>query len=328
MRRDWLLLVAVLVVALVAWATVARIGSSGEVRASAAAVSHPARAAGPVPSSAPARPAGHVDEESVALSAPYSWDYRWLAGHPATGAPANRSISMILVDVDTHHVLDSRNPHRRMAPASTTKLVTAMVAIDAASPDTVVTIPAEATMVEPDHMGLGAGEKLSVHDLLYGLLLDSGNDAAEALAMTLLGRDAFVAAMNAKAASLGMMDTHFVNPSGLDNPLQYSSAHDLAVAAAYLYTHYPLLAQVVHTKQYAIIGNSDHKWYGPYNYDKLLWTYPGAIGFKTGLTDNAGNCLVSGATRGGHTVVAVELNDPLIFTEAAPLLDYGFRRAG
>ena len=260
---------------------------------------------------------------------PYSWDYRWLETHPATGAPANRARAALMVDLQTGHVLFSHNPHARMSTASTAKLMTAMVTLDSADPSAVVTVPAAATQVEPNVMGLSAGEKLTVQEVLTGLLLDSGNDAAETLASTTMSsRDAFLAAMNAKAAAMGLTDTHFANPSGLDDPAQYTSPHDLALMAAYLYSHYPALDGLVTLKQGSIQGTADHKAFAPINLNKLLWTYPGAIGFKTGLTDNAGTCLVAGAHRGDHTILLVEMNDPLIFTDATALFDYGFRRTG
>ena len=264
------------------------------------------------------------------LSPPYSWDYRWGQANPAAGAPALRAKAAILVDIDNRHVLFSRNPHQRMAIASTTKLTTAMVALDHASPDDRLVVPDTAVNVEPNVMGLSAGETLTVRELLYGLLLDSGNDAAETLAANAVGhgRADFVRAMNSKAVALGLTDTHFVNPSGLDDAGQYSSAHDLALTAAYLFEHYPVLAGVVTTKEQTLPYSSDHKAFFPTNLDKLLWTYPGAIGFKTGLTDIAGQVFVGGAHRGTHTLVTVEMDDPLIFTDAASLLDYGFRREG
>jgi serine-type D-Ala-D-Ala carboxypeptidase (penicillin-binding protein 5/6) len=260
----------------------------------------------------------------------YTWDYRWAAANPAVGPPKVLAQSAVLVDVDNRHVLFDRLAHAPMAPASTTKLTTAMVALDHAGPDTLVTVPPEAITVEPNVMGLSAGEQLTVRELLYGLLLDSGNDAAETLAATILdgGRPAFLKAMNVTSIALGLTDTYFTNPSGLDDPQQYSSAHDLALTAAYLYAHYPVIEQVVTTKEQALSYGPGHKAFYPYNLNKLLWTYPGAIGFKTGLTDAAGDVFVGGAHRGSHTLVVVEMNDPLMFTDAAALLDYGFRRAG
>ena len=263
------------------------------------------------------------------VAPPFSWDYRWLETHPAKGIPANRARAAIMVELPSGHVLYSHNPHQRMAPASTAKLMTAMLAADNADPSTVIPVPAEATRVEPNVMGLGAGERVSIHDLLTGLLLNSGNDAAETLARSSTGnREDFIAAMNRRAQDMGLGDTQFANPSGLDDPAQFSSPHDLALMAAYLEQHYPLLAQIATTRQAAIPANADHKAFYPVNLNKLLWTYPGALGFKTGLTDAAGTCLVAGARRGDRTLLLVEMNDPLIFTDATAMLDYGFRRPG
>jgi D-alanyl-D-alanine carboxypeptidase (penicillin-binding protein 5/6) len=272
---------------------------------------------------------GPIDAGQSLLNPPYSWDYRWGAAHPALGAPSVRAKTALLVDVDNRHVLFNRLPHAPMAPASTTKLTTAMVALDHADADSTVTVPDEAINVEPNLMGLSAGEQLTVRELLYGLMLDSGNDAAETLAATTMPkRQSFIRAMNLKAAALGLTDTHFVNPSGLDDGQQMTSAHDLALTAAYLYQHYPAIADVVATKQETLPYSSLHKAFYPTNLNKMLWTYPGAIGFKTGLTDNAGQVFVGGAHRGNRTLVVVEMDDPLIFTDAAALLDYGFRREG
>jgi D-alanyl-D-alanine carboxypeptidase len=113
----------------------------------------------------------------------------------------------------------------------------------------------------------------------------------------------------------------------VDEADHYSSPHDLALMAAYAYQNYPLLAQVVATKTYTIYGSADHKAFFPENFNRLLGTYPGAVGFKTGFTDSAGYCVVSGAHRGGRTLIAVVLGDPTAFNDSTALLDYGFRRA-
>jgi D-alanyl-D-alanine carboxypeptidase (penicillin-binding protein 5/6) len=289
-----------------------------------AAAPHPT----PVQAQAQPAPAGPAGTATVQPSPYLQWDYVWGLSHPASGAPRAQARSELLVDLDNQHVLYAHDPRVRMPMASTTKLMTAMVALDNASPDSVVRVPEDAPKVEPDHMGVTAGERVRVGDLLYGLLLDSGNDAAETLAMTTFeSRDAFIRAMNDKAGALGLQDTHFANPSGLDDPQQYSSAQDLALIAAYVYQHYPVIEQAVTTRNLDILGNGDHKAFFPVNFNKLLWTYPGAIGFKTGQTDNAGTCLVTGAKRGNRTLLLVELSDPAIFTNATTMLDYGFRRA-
>lgn len=274
-------------------------------------------------------PSGPMEASQSLLNPPYSWDYQWAAAHPAVGAPNVRAKTALLVDLDNRRVLFSRLAHTPMAPASTTKLTTAMVALDHADADATETVPDEAVSVEPNLMGLSAGEQLTVRELLYGLMLDSGNDAAETLAATTMNkRQSFIRAMNLKAAAMGLTDTHFVNPSGLDDGQQMTSAHDLALTAAYLYGHYPVIAEVVATRQETLPFSSLHKAFFPTNLNKMLWTYPGAIGFKTGLTDNAGQVFVGGAHRGNRTLVVVEMDDPLIFTDAAALMDYGFRREG
>lgn len=289
--------------------------------------------------SGPARPAAASAQDSglqaaaaggapaKALAPPaYDWNYLWGLANPSLGAPVSRAHSVLMVDLDSRKVLFAKDPRKPLAFASTAKLMTAVVTLDAVGDTTVVSVPDAATKVEPNVMGLTANEKLSVKELLYGLMLDSGNDAAETLAVGTMGRDPFVQAMNDKAAELGMRDTHFVNPSGLDDPNQHSSAQDLAILAADIYQHYPGLEQVVTTRSQAIVGSPDHKAYYPSNLNKMLWNYHGSIGFKTGLTDDAGTCLVTGARRGERTLLLVELNDPVIFTDAAAMLDYGFRR--
>src|SRR3984893_17222251 len=251
-------------------------------------------------------PSGPAEASQSLLNPPYSWDYQWGADHPAIGAPAVRARTAVLVDIDNRHVLFSRLPHAPMAPASTAKLTTAMVALDHDDADATVTVPDEAVNVEPHLMGLSAGEQLTVRELLYGLMLDSGNDAAETLAATTMAkRQSFIRAMNLKAAALGLTDTHFVNPSGLDDGQQMTSAHDLALTAAYVYQHYPVIDEVVSTRQQTLPDSSLHKAFFPTNLNKMLWTFPGAIGFKTGLTDNAGQVFVGGAHRGNRTLVVV-----------------------
>jgi D-alanyl-D-alanine carboxypeptidase len=237
-----------------------------------------------------------------------------------------RALAAILVDPDTRVVLYSRQPHLRAPMASTSKLMTAMVSLDAAGPDALITVPDAAAQMPPTVMGLSAGEKVTVTQTLYGMLLDSGNDAAETLAATILGREAFIQAMNGKAQALGLNDTHFANPTGIDENGEYSSANDLAIIAAQLHEYYPLLSQIVASRNASIYASANHKAFSPSNFNELLSTYKGAIGFKTGLTDGAGSCVVSGATRGGRTLIAVILNDRLAFTDSRALLDYGFSR--
>ncbi len=244
---------------------------------------------------------------------------------PAGEAPAINGRAAIVVDVNASQILYSRDVHFRYPDASLTKMMTAMVALDLASPDQVLTVPQSAIEVEPNLMGLSAGERLSLRDLLYGLLLDSGNDAAETIAQGIIDRPHFVQRMNQKAGTMHLMDTQFTNPSGFDETKHYSSAYDLAVMATTLLEDYPELAAIVNTKQVTLGSSSEHKWFGPQNLNRLLWSYPGALGVKPGFTDGAGFCLAAAATRGGRTIVAVVLGSTQHFTDATTLLDFGFR---
>ena len=249
----------------------------------------------------------------------------WLATHGQPDLPI-RGQAAYLVDVDARQVLWEHDPETSRAPASLTKLITAMVAVDdAGSLDHTIQVTDQVTQVVPSVMGLTPGERLTVREVLYGLFLDSGNDAAEALATGLVPRDRFIRQMNQKAASIGLTASHFVNPSGLDAPGHGMSAHDLAHAAAYLDAYYPDLAAIAETKDMAIVATATHKAFYPHNLNRLLWTYPGATGLKTGLTDNAGGCMLATATRNGRHLIAVVLNDTGRSTpDATVLLDYGF----
>ena len=249
----------------------------------------------------------------------------WLATH---GQPylAIHGQAAYLVDLDARQVLWQRDPETSRAPASLTKLMTAMVAVDdAGSIDRMVEVTKEATQVVPSLMGLSVGEQLTVRELVAGLLLDSGNDAAEALATGLVPRDRFVRQMNQKTKSIGLTASHFVTPSGLDAPGHGMSAHDLAHTAAYFDAYYPQLAAIAATKDIVISATATHKAFYPHNLNRLLWSYPGATGLKTGLTDNAGGCMLATATRGGRHLIAVVLNATGYSTnDAAILLNYGF----
>jgi serine-type D-Ala-D-Ala carboxypeptidase (penicillin-binding protein 5/6) len=174
-------------------------------------------------------------------------------------------------------------------------------------------------------MGLSPGERVTVRELLDGLFLDSGNDAAEALASGIVPHDRFVRQMNQKAKSIGLSASHFVNPSGLDAPGHGMSAHDLAHAAAYLDQYYPALAAIANTKDVAIPATAQHKAFYPHNLNPMLWSYPGATGLKTGLTDAAGGCVIATATRGNRHLIAVVLNATHHSADDATLLlNYGF----
>jgi len=249
----------------------------------------------------------------------------WLALHGQPSLPVHGQ-AIYLVDVDARQVLWERDPETARAPASLTKLITAMVAVDdAGSLDRMVQVTDAVNQVIPTLMGISPGEQLSVRELLDGLLLDSGNDAAEALASGLVPRDRFIRQMNQKATSIGLTASHFVNPSGLDADGHVMSAHDLVHAAAYLDEYYPELAAIADTKDISIPATATHKAFYPHSVNQLLWTYPGATGLKTGLTANAGGCTLATATRDGRHLIVIVMNATThSFQDAALLLDYGF----
>ncbi|HMJ40382.1 MAG TPA: D-alanyl-D-alanine carboxypeptidase family protein [Verrucomicrobiae bacterium] len=267
----------------------------------------------------------HANASAPAPTDRFTFSNYWLATHPQPDLPIHGQAAY-LVDLDTRMVMWARDPETMRAPASLTKLMTAMVAVDnAGSLDRVVEVTKESTQVIPSVMGLSPGEKLTLRQLIAGLFLDSGNDAAEAIAQGIVPRDRFIRQMNQKAGAIGLTASHFTNPSGLDAPGHAMSAHDIAHVAAYLDKYYPELAAIAATKDIAIPATADHKAFYPHNMNRLIGTYPGATGLKTGLTDNAGGCMVATATRDGRHLVAVVLNATLHSTDdAAILLNYGF----
>jgi D-alanyl-D-alanine carboxypeptidase (penicillin-binding protein 5/6) len=259
----------------------------------------------------------------------------WLGAHPQ-GALDVHGQADVLIDVDAKQVLWQRQPHALRAPASLTKLMTAMVAADLAPLDRVVTVTgatdADAVrQVEPTStvMGLAAGEKLRVRDLMYGLFLRSGNDAAETLGGAIVPRDRFVRLMNEKAAALHMADSRFTTPVGLDDPKMRTTPYDLALAAAAIATRYPALLAISGTASITLPQTATHKQFAMVNYNKLVlpgspYAYQGATGMKTAFTDDAGPCMVATATRGGRHLVAVVMSSDNFSADAVRLLDYGF----
>jgi D-alanyl-D-alanine carboxypeptidase (penicillin-binding protein 5/6) len=207
-------------------------------------------------------------------------------------------------------------PDDPLPPASTAKLMTALIVLQQANLDDVVTVSQAAAETSGSRMGLTVGETLTVRELLYGLLLPSGNDAAVALAEHVAGGEAaFVALMNDQAARLGLTATHFTGPHGMDADGQTTSAADLlAVARAAL--EYPLFAQIVATPA-AEIGEMALT-----NTNELLGKYPGADGIKTGTSDAGGECLVASATRRGHRLLAIVLGSEARYTDVRALFDF------
>jgi D-alanyl-D-alanine carboxypeptidase (penicillin-binding protein 5/6) len=225
---------------------------------------------------------------------------------------------------DRGRTLWSRDPHSRRANASTTKMLTALVAVRRSSPRDTASVSAEAAATGGGGLTLRAGERFSVRALLQALLLSSSNDAAVALAEHVSGtEERFVAEMNAVAARIGAHRSHFLTAHGLDRPGHVSTASDLALIAARLLEH-PLLRRVVATSETTIAGPD-----GPIpleNRNVLLDTYKGAIGVKTGFTAAAGDVLVGAARRRGRRVIAVAMGSASAADDVRRLLDWGFDR--
>ncbi len=223
-------------------------------------------------------------------------------GASAVASAAVSAAAYIVTDTLTGKILAERNADEPRRMASLTKVAAAMTALELLDLDETVTVSAAAAEIEGSRMGLRAGETVTVRTLLYGLLLESGNDAALALAER-VGERRFVDGMNALARRLGMTDTHFDNPHGLDGDTHRSTARDLAVLAAAAMRDERIRA-ITSAREYRTGGYSLH------NHNKLLWSLEGCEGVKTGFTKAAGRCLISSVMRGGRRVIAVTLDAP------------------
>ena len=252
-------------------------------------------------------------------------------GSPAgTPPPEVRAAAGILVDMDTGAILWQHNEHDQLPPASTIKMLSALVVFSNFNLDREITVTQSALLTAGDEskMGLKAGEKLTVRELLTGMLTVSANDAADVVAIDTVGMERFVGAMNAQAAALGLRDTHAVSPVGLSDPRTYSSAYDLAVLATIDENSFPLFADVVKTPYTALAPSASHPAFYLNNLNLLLSIYPAATGIKTGWTGDASACLIAMAVRGHHRLLSVILNGDFIYRTSRHLLDWGFTQEG
>ncbi len=241
-----------------------------------------------------------------------------LAAALALPCSAISAQNALLMDAQTGRVLYEKNADKQSLIASTTKIMTALVVCEQTNVLDRVRIPQEAVGIEGSSMYLKAGEILTVQELLYGLMLHSGNDAAVALAIYCGGTvEGFAELMNDKAHRLGMRNTHFVNPNGLDSPGHYSTARDMAILASYAMEN-PIFAKTVSTKA-VTVGERVLR-----NHNKLLWLLEGADGVKTGFTKAAGRILVSSCTRQGRRLIAVTMNDRNDWADHQKLMENGF----
>ena len=238
--------------------------------------------------------------------------------------PSVSAQSAILIEADSGRVLFAKNADARLPMASTTKIMTALVALELAPPDRVIQAPAGAVGVEGSSIYLVEGEALTLEQLLYALLLESANDAAAAIAIGLCGSvEAFAEEMNRKATELGLSDTHFTNPHGLDDDAHYTTARELA-AIARAALEQELIRTIVSTQKATIPHANVENARLLVNHNKLLRTYDGCIGMKTGYTKRSGRSLVSAAERDGVTLIAVTINAPNDWKDHTAMLDYGF----
>ncbi|MBI1885718.1 MAG: D-alanyl-D-alanine carboxypeptidase [Chloroflexi bacterium] len=243
---------------------------------------------------------------------------------PGSLPPETSGRAAAVIEEPCGALLYGLNEHDRLAPASLTKIVTALVAVDRARLSDIVTVRVDgaelSAKTDSTVMGLEPGQRLSMQDLLYGLLLPSGNDAAIAIAEHVGGSvPAFVTLMNRKVAELGLGNTNFTNPHGLDDPGLYTSAYDIGMLGRELMRN-PLLAAMVRTRKH------QPPWDGPalWNGNRLLTLYPEAIGVKIGYTDEANQTIVAAAEREGRRLIVSVLGSSQVYEDAIALFEWAF----
>jgi D-alanyl-D-alanine carboxypeptidase (penicillin-binding protein 5/6) len=269
----------------------------------------------------------HLPPAVESLTLPRAGKSRHADGTDALGV---RAASAILVDASSGAVLYERAPDAPRSPASVTKILTALVILERGQLEDTVVVSRAAAQTGGHRLGLREGQRISLGDLVAAILIRSANDASVAAAEHVGGSlDGFVALMNEKAAELGMANSRFSNPHGLDEPFHYTTARDMATLTRAALDH-PRFAELVRTRQARVtIWRPGRRKLVPQarivqTHNRLLGQLDGADGVKTGYTDSAGRCLVASASRGSHRMIAVLLNDPRRWMDAATLLEYGF----
>lgn len=240
--------------------------------------------------------------------------------------PAVTAEAAVVMDLDTGAVLYGKGEHERRPPASLTKVMTGYLAVKQGDLEQVVTVSEQAAATGESSLNLKAGDRLTFGNLLYGALMKSANDACVALAEQMAGSEQlFVQNMNLQACLLGCADTNFCNSNGLPAEQHYSSAYDLAVMTRAAMQD-PVFADIVQQQQYTVRWQDGRRLLVR-NTNRLLREYPGAIGVKTGTTNEAGQCLIAVAQKEGKRVIVVVLKSKNRFYDAVALLDYGLQRA-
>ena len=242
----------------------------------------------------------------------------------ALSVPHISAQSAILVEPTSGIVVYEKNADAQLPMASTTKIMTAIIALEHMEPSTSVEISPLAVGIEGSSIYLYVGEHLSMEHLLYALLLESANDAATAIAIAVAGSvESFADLMNQKASDLGLIHTHFTNPHGLDHEDHYTTASDLATLAAYCMQN-EMFRTIVSTQRMTIPFQDTEDARLLLNHNRLLRSFPGTIGLKTGFTKRSGRCLVSAVERDGMTLICVTLNAPNDWEDHRNLYEYGF----
>jgi D-alanyl-D-alanine carboxypeptidase (penicillin-binding protein 5/6) len=266
--------------------------------------------------------------EATRQSAPITPAVATLRASNTIKPPATTAASILLIDAKTGIRVWRKNANQQQHMASTTKIMTAIVALERNSLDETVTVNSDVLAAGKEGgIKLAVNEKIKLRDLMYALLLESANDAAVAIADHVAGSEAaFAVMMNRKASQLGAKRTHFVNPHGLDHRLHYSTVGDLALFASFAMKD-KKFAEIVGTKTWKLTRSDPKLPSVVENTNTLLDTYPGTYGIKTGYTKKARNCLVAGSTKGDKSLICVVLgvkNRKNLFKETASLLDFGF----
>lgn len=242
----------------------------------------------------------------------------------AAGAPPVRASAYVLMEASTGRVLSSSNSSEKLPMASTTKIMTCLLAVENGNLDDVIKVPAQAVGLEGTSIYLRKDETVTLKDLVYGLMLASGNDAAVAIAIHISGSvEEFAKLMNQRAIEMGAKNTNFVTPNGLPNDNHYTTAYDLGLIAAHAMRN-ESFREVVGTRSMDIPADED----SPARYlrskNKLLYQFEGGNGVKTGFTKAAGKCFVGGARRDNMQLISVVLNDGDMWVDSMALLNYGF----
>jgi|GEM_PF-667275 len=248
----------------------------------------------------------------------------WLEKHPQDLQLSSKGA--VILDYNTNEVLLDNNMHAALPPASITKVLTTVVALENFKPDKLCKVSQEAADTEPYKIVMKAGEEMTVRDLIYGMMMISANDAAEVIAeCDPGGKEAFIAKMNDKVKELGLTDSHFVTPNGLDDPKHYASAFDMATITEYAIRTQPdFLTYMGRVDDYGIPATDHNEPHSYYQLSTLLKTYPGMEGAKTGFTYDAGNTYIGVASKDGRRIIIVYLDANSLTYDATTMLEQGF----